>query len=226
MKRKILAIAAHPDDETLGCGATLLKHRASGDELTWVIVTRAYVPKWSSDLISKKAEEVRKAAKAYGIKKYFHLSFPAARLDRVPQSELMDELKKVITNIRPDTIYLVNGADVHSDHQAVFRAAMSVLKPFYMLKMGVRRVLCYETMSSTEAAAMALEKTKAFDPTVFNDVSPYLLKKLKILAMYRTETQPNPMPRGAEAVKALARLRGATVGVKYAEAFVLIRELL
>jgi LmbE family N-acetylglucosaminyl deacetylase len=113
---------------------------------------------------------------------------------------------------------------VHTDHQTIFTATMSVLKPCYMAGLGVRRVLCYETLSSTEAAPPQL--TRAFVPGVFCDITPYLERKIEILGFYETEAQADPLPRGQSAIRALARYRGATIGVQYAEAFMLVRELM
>jgi LmbE family N-acetylglucosaminyl deacetylase len=100
---------------------------------------------------------------------------------------------------------------------------MSVLKPFYMQRRGVRRVLGYETLSSTDAAPPRSDR--AFVPNVFSDITPYIDRKLEVMALYATEVQPEPMPRSASAIRALARFRGSTISAEYAEAFTLIREV-
>jgi LmbE family N-acetylglucosaminyl deacetylase len=201
---RIIVISAHPDDETLGCGATLLKHAANGDDLFWLIVTQAHEPQWPADVITRKATEVERVAEAYGMKEYFRLGFPTTQLDVTPEAGLIESIR-----------------DVHSDHRAVFSATTAVLKSIYMSSLGVRKLLCYETLSSTEAAAYP-----GFTPTAFNDVSPYLERKLQIMELYETEGQGDLMPRGSSAIRALARHRGATIGVEYAEAFSLVRELM
>ncbi len=220
----ILAITVHPDDETLGCGGTLLKHRAAGDKLFWLIVTEPRKPQWSSDVIAQKAAEVELVAAAYGMTRYFKLGFPAARLDVVPQVELMELIRSVISEVQPQIVYLIHDGDVHSDHHAVFGATMSVLKPFYMARLGVRRVLCYETLSSTEAAPDQL--SRAFLPNALNDITAHIERKLEIMGLYKSEIQPDPLPRGSSAIRALARYRGASIGVDYAEGFKLVRELM
>lgn len=219
----VLAISAHPDDETLGCGGTLLKHRALGDRVHWLIVTRAYSPQWSAALLRRKAGEVERVARAYGVSRYLHLDFPSTQLDTIPVSSMIAELRQVIAALRPRVVYLVHGGDVHSDHRAVFEATTAVLKSFRMAALGVRRLLSYETLSSTDAAPPSPDR--AFAPLVFTDITPYLERKLKIMALYRTEAQRDPLPRAPSAIRALARVRGATVGVRYAEAFMLIREV-
>ena len=220
---RVLVICAHPDDETLGCGGTMLKHVAAGDELTWAIATQAHEPQWSRETIELKAVEVDRVAEAYGVARHVRLGFPSSRLDVTPRSELMAAVGGVVEQARPELVYVVHPGDVHGDHADVFEATLGVLKAFRMGTLGVRRVLAYETLSSTDAAPPS--PARAFLPTVFSDVSDRLERKLEIMAFYESEAQPDPLPRGPEAIRALARLRGATVGVRYAEAFTLVREL-
>lgn len=221
---RILVISAHPDDETLGGGGTILKHRDAGDDLFWLVVTSTYKPRWSAEIIERKATEIERVAEAYGMKQYFKLGFPTVQLDTVPQADLIERVRDVISEVRPEIIYLVHDGDVHTDHHATFTATMSVLKPFYMSKFNIHRVLCYEILSSTEAAPPQLYR--AFIPSIFSDITPYIEPKIEIMNLYETEAQADPLPRGPSAIFALARYRGATVGVEYAEAFMLIRELM
>lgn len=224
MNRNVLVISTHPDDETLGCGGTLLRHRAAGDPLYWLVATQGYQPKWSAEIIERKAKEVERAAAAYGMEKLFKLGFPSTRLDTIPRNDLMDRILDVIEPVRPGIVYVVHGGDAHSDHQAIFAATMSVAKPFHMGRLGICRLLCYETMCSTEAAPP--QPDRIFLPNCFTDITPYLEKKIEIMSLYETEVQPDPLPRGPSAIRALARFRGATASIEYAEAFMLIRELI
>ena len=221
---RILTISAHPDDETLGCGGTLLKHAAQGDELYWMIATVCHEPQWSADTISRKAVEVERVAEAFGMKKFYKLGFPNAKLDTIGISELMDPIADVVGEVKPEIVYLLHGGDIHTDHFMLFTATMSVLKPFYMLKRGVKRVLCYETLSSTDAAPP--QWSRAFVPTIYSDISPYVDRKIEIMNLYETEIHADPMPRGSSAIRALARFRGTTISTEYAEAFMLIREIM
>ena len=220
---KALVISTHPDDETLGCGGTILKHLADGDSLFWLIVTEAHEPRWNEETTERMSTQVKRVAEAYGMEKCFKLGFPTVMLDTVPQDDLITKIREVVAEVKPDLVYVVHSGDVHSDHRAVFTTTMSVLKPIYMEQLGVRRVLSYECLSSTEAAAPNAET--AFIPNVFSDITPYLDRKIEIMQMYETEIQPEPLPRGPSAIRGLARYRGATIGVEYAEAFSLIREL-
>ncbi|MHA1289101.1 MAG: PIG-L deacetylase family protein [Candidatus Thorarchaeota archaeon] len=221
---RILTISAHPDDETLGCGGTLLKHQASGDSVYWLIVTQTYEPQWTKKEINQKATEIDQVSKAYGMKQYFKLGFPTVKLDTVPYSDLIGSIRKIISEVKPNIIYLVHPNDVHTDHNVVFTATMSVVKPFYMKKFGVKRILCFETLSSTETAPT--HSHKVFTPNLYHDISPFIERKIEIMGLFESEAQDNPMPRGPSAIRALARHRGATVGVEYAEAFELVRELI
>lgn len=220
---KILVISAHPDDETLGCGGTLLKHKEQGDALFWVIVTQVHEPQWSLQVAERKAGEVKRVAEAFGFEESFKLGFPTVRLDRVAMADLISHIHDALSESRPNVVYVVHGGDVHTDHRAVFTATMSVLKPVHMSRLGIRRVLCYESLSSTDAAPPMHER--AFSPNIFNDITPYIERKIEIVGYYETETQPEPMPRSPSAIRALARYRGSTIGVEYAEAFNLIREV-
>jgi LmbE family N-acetylglucosaminyl deacetylase len=221
---RVLAISAHPDDETLGCGGTLLKHGESGDELYWLIATVCHEPQWQADTIRRKAVEVERVAEAFGMKKTFKLGFPNARLDTVAVSDLMARVADVISEARPELVYLLHGGDIHTDHAALFTATMSVLKPFYMYKRGVKRIVCYETLSSTDAAPPRWER--AFVPSIYSEISRFIDRKIEIMQLYETEIHPDPMPRGESAIRALARFRGTTISAEYAEAFTLVRELM
>jgi LmbE family N-acetylglucosaminyl deacetylase len=220
----ILVLSAHPDDETLGCGGTLLKHRAAGDEVFWAIATVCSEPRWAAALINQKADEVNRVAEAYGITKFWRLGFPNARLDTVATADVMEELTGVVKEAKPQIVYVLHGGDIHTDHYALFTAAMSVLKPFYMARLGVRRVLCYETLSSSDAAPPRWER--AFVPNMFSDITLHIDRKIEIMQMYESEIHEDPMPRGPSAIRALARFRGAIISVPYAEAFTLVRELM
>lgn len=220
---RILAISAHPDDETLGAGGTLLKHKSEGDQLFWLIATQAQGKEWSLETREKKSLEVERVAKAYEMTQQIQLDFPAARLEATPQTELIEKIRKVIWDVNPEIIYLVHEGDVHSDHRAVYHATFSALKAFSMKKSSVRKILCWETPSSTDAGPP--RQHSAFVPNLYQEITPFIEKKIEIMGLYETEGQDDPLPRGRSALRALARYRGATVGVEYAEAFMLIREL-
>jgi N-acetylglucosamine malate deacetylase 1 len=220
---RILVIAPHPDDETLGCGGSLLKHKANGDSLSWLIATRGHEPQWSAELLARKETEISRVAAAYGFEDTFRLDFPTIKLDTLPLSEIIAAFRESVTKADPDLVYVNHWGDVHSDHRVVFEATMSVLKPFYSSIHGVKKVLSYEVLSSTDA--MPTNAARVFMPNVYVDVSDFLEEKLRIMALYESELQPAPLPRALDSLHALARYRGATIGVEYAEAFMLVREV-
>lgn len=219
----VLVISAHPDDETLGCGGTLLEHSASGDRLFWLILTKAHAPTWSETTIQTAANQVREVAAAYGFEKYFWPGLPTTLLDSLPMNDVIAPIRQAVDEVRPEQVYVVHGGDVHTDHQVVYQATTIVLKSFRMLPLGVHRLLSYECSSSTEAAPAT--NPIVFTPNVYRDITFHIERKLEILSLYKAEIQPDPLPRGLSAVRALGRYRGATIGKDYAEAFMLIREI-
>ena len=219
----VLVISVHPDDETLGCGGAILKHAAAGDAVHWLIATQTHEPIWAAETIIAKAVEVETVADAYGVREFHKLGLPSGQLDALPLSRMIDGIREFVARVQPQIVYVVHGGDIHTDHYAIFTATMSVLKPFYMNKQGVRRVLSYETLSSTDAAPT--QPHRMFAPNVFTEISPYLERKIEIMNLYATELHADPLPRGPSAIRALARFRGATIAVDYAEAFMLVREI-
>jgi LmbE family N-acetylglucosaminyl deacetylase len=221
---KILVISVHPDDETAGCAGTLLDHHTRGDDLYWLILTKAHSPHWSTDVIQAKEAEVQAVAKAYGIERCFWPGLPSTLLDTIPLNDIIEPIRAALETVHPQVVYTVHHGDIHTDHSVAFQAVTIVLKPFYMRKFSVQRLLSFETLSSTEAAPPLPERT--FVPNVFKDITPHIGRKIEIMQLYQTELQPDPLPRGPSAVKALARYRGAAIGAEYAEAFMLIREVI
>ncbi|MBI2552441.1 PIG-L family deacetylase [Candidatus Uhrbacteria bacterium] len=218
----ILVVAPHPDDETLGCGGTLLKHAGHGDQVYWLIMTKmSPVVGYSAEQISIREEEIKKVVEAYHFEKVFPLQYATTMLDTVPRRELMAAVSKVVKEVQPTTIYLPNRSDIHSDHRVTFETVMGAIKTFRAP--SVKRVLAYEVLSETEFAPSL--PTEAFMPNSFSDISDYLEKKIEIMHLYEGELGTHPFPRSAENIRALATLRGATAGVQYAEAFTVLKEI-
>jgi LmbE family N-acetylglucosaminyl deacetylase len=217
---RVLVVAPHPDDEILGCGGTLLRRVAEGAEVGCVFVTgMSEEAGWAPERIATRAAEIERVSRAVGFAQVFQLGLPPARLDTVAAGELVARLGGAFTAFAPEEVYLPNPGDIHTDHRAVFDAGAACCKWFRYP--SVRRVLTYETLSETE---FGLLPDAAFRPTTFVDISVHLERKLEILSMYESEVHPFPFPRSLEAMRALARLRGATAGFAGAEAFQLLRE--
>lgn len=220
---KVLFISVHPDDETLGCGGTILKHKAQGDEIYWLIFTNISEKEgWAKEQVKTRQKEIQQVADTYGFKGFIKLNFPTTKLDIIPMNDLITSVSKVIKEIEPNTIYLPNRSDVHTDHQIAFKTIISCTKNFrYPF---IKRILMYESLSETEFAP-ALPET-IFIPSVYVDITDFMGKKLKIIKVYKSEMMASPLPRGLEVVEALGRFRGSRIGVKYAEAFQLLIEII
>ena len=219
--KKVLVIAVHPDDETLGSGGTLLKHKVSGDEVCWLILTSANQRITSiPNIVKKQKAYVQSVALEYGFDEWRQLSFLSTELDRYPHGEIIQQVSGFIKETRPDIIYIHHHADVHSDHRIAFDAIYSSTKNFR--HPYIERILLYETLSETEFTPAI--RNNAFVPNVFNDITPYMDKKLEIMKLFTTEQMEEPLPRAMSSIGALARYRGSRIGVKYAEAFMLLFE--
>jgi LmbE family N-acetylglucosaminyl deacetylase len=212
---KVLVLAVHPDDETLGCGGTILKHKEKGDKIFWLILTRA-----KANIVDLRKQYVNEVAGTYNFENFKHLSFLTTELDRYPLGEIILEISKYIDQIRPTVIYLNFYNDVHSDHRVAFEAVYSCTKNFrYPF---IEKILMYETLSETEFAPAM--QSISFIPNVYVDITPYMEKKLQIMSIYESEVMKEPYPRSLSSIEALARVRGSRCGVKYAEAFMLLFE--
>lgn len=218
MKRSILVLAPHPDDETLGCGGSLLRWRREGAALHWVIATDM-TEAWPRARRRARDKEISAVARRYGFATTTRLGFPAAGLDALPLGRVIEALGKAVAAARPDTLLVPHAGDAHSDHRVCAEAADACSKWFRFP--SLRRVLAYETLSETDQAPL---HRPAFRPELFVGIERELRAKLAVMALYKGEGGPHPFPRGRRAVEALARVRGSTAGLKAAEAFALLRE--
>ena len=220
---KILAVSPHPDDETLGCGGTILKHKDIGDKIYWLIITNIDVKNgWDKDIVEKRQKEIETVTEMYGFEKTFKLDYPAAKLDTILVQEIIESISKVILEIEPEIIYLPNRSDVHTDHQITFKTAYSCTKNFrYPF---IRKILMYETLSETEFTPSLPENI--FIPNVFVDITKHFKKKLEIFKTYKSEMMKKTFPRSLEVIEAFDKYRGSQIGEKYSEAFVLLKEII
>ncbi len=221
MSKNILVISVHPDDETLGCGGTMLKHKASGDNIHWLILTKAN-PKITAikNILQLQNDYIRLAAKAYNFDTWEQLDFITTELEAYATGDLVRAISDSMVKVMPEVVYCNHFSDIHTDHQTAFSAIMSCTKNFRAPY--VKRILSYETLSETEFAPAT--QVNAFVPNVFNDITPYFQKKIKIMKLFTTELMDEPLPRAFSTIEALARFRGSRIGVKYAESFMLLFE--
>ncbi|OSQ24998.1 GlcNAc-PI de-N-acetylase [Campylobacter concisus] len=219
MKNKILIVAVHPDDETLGCGGTLLKHKHNGDKIYWLICTKIDE---GSDYYTTRENEIKQASDVYKFDGVFSLGLKTMRVDEYSMSELIGKVSKVINEVKPNIIYLPFRGDVHSDHRKIFEASYSCTKVFrYPF---IKKIYMMETLSETEFAPST--KEDSFIPNSFVDISEYFEKKIEIMKIFKSEVAEHPFPRSEKNIRALAVLRGATCGCEYAESFMLLKEIL
>jgi len=214
---QILVCSAHPDDETLGAGGSLIRWAGEGHEIHWLIATRAWEPQWPRSYLDAASKQIAAAAERLGVAHVHRLGFPAAATDTVPQYKLNDEVGAVIRSVAPERLLTVWSGDVHADHRAVADAVMVATRPYP--GQPVREVLAYETASSSEWG------TAPFPANVYVDISRQIDRKLDALAAYASEAKEPPHPRSLDGVRARAALRGYEVGTDYAEAFHLIRSI-
>lgn len=219
----VLVVAPHPDDETLGCGGTLLHHVCRGDEVYWLIVTDMSVNCGFSELqVIERQEEIQRVSQAYGFTGVYNLKLPPAELDGFPKGKLVSLIGKIINEVSPEIVYLPYRNDVHTDHRIVFDAVVSCSKWFRYP--SIRRVLCYETLSETDFGLHP--NLEGFTPNSFVDITDYINKKIEIAKIYKTEIGKFPFPRSPEVLEALARVRGAASGCLAAESFIILREII
>lgn len=221
--KKVMVLAVHPDDETLGCGGTILKHKAQGDQVFWLVMTgpqKGLMPHFTDEFLSKRDAMVDGIAEAYGFDETIKLNLPTQMLHTLDLRDIIQKVSEVFKCIQPNVIYMMYANDVHSDHRMAFDAVYSCTKSFrYPF---IERIYMIEALSETEFAVAIPGNT--FVPNVFVDISEYLDKKLEIMSMFKGEIQEEPYPRSLSSIKALARVRGSRAGVMYAEAFMLLYE--
>jgi LmbE family N-acetylglucosaminyl deacetylase len=218
--KNVIVISAHPDDETLGVGGTILKHVTNGDNVFWLIVTNVFENQgFSKERVESRQKEIGEVEKSLGISKTFLLNYPTMTLSSSSLIKMVPEISSVFSEVQPEIVYCLNRSDAHSDHRVIFDAVMACTKSFRYPY--IKQILMYECISETEFAPVLAEK--AFLPNYFVDITDFLDTKLNIMKIFESELGEHPFPRSLDNIKALAHFRGASVGVKYAEAFQLLK---
>ncbi len=225
---KVLVVAAHPDDEVLGCGGTIAKHAARGDDVSILIigdgVTARYLEsELDTDYANKQVNDIKKhcsdAAKILGAKNVTVLGNRCCRFDKVPLIDIIKSIEEKINETHPDIIYTHSPFDVNNDHSIVFKAILSATRPI-PFAFCVKTVLTFEVLSSTEWNFHA-----KFKPNIYEDINSSMDKKIEAMKAYQSEVREFPHPRSIEAIKNLAAKRGSEVGLNCAESFELIRDI-
>jgi len=219
---RTLVVAPHPDDEILGPGGTLLRRKAEGGTVGWVVVTAmASSSAVDQQKIQTRQKEIEKVRVGLGIdqKDIWFLNYSTTLLDTIPLGDLVTSISHAIREFQPEEIFVPFWGDAHSDHRMVFDAVAACTKWFRYPY--IKRVLAYETLSETDAS---IGHRDVFDPNVFIDISDWVDEKIRILKFYGTELGEFPFPRSEEAVRALSQVRGVASGFVAAEGFMLLRE--
>ncbi|WP_445636141.1 PIG-L deacetylase family protein [Nostoc sp. DSM 114161] len=224
-----MVIGAHPDDEVLGCGGTIAKHIQQGDRVDVLILAEGATSRTPQrdrqklqNELSALAEAAHQASEILGVTSLKLHDFPDNRMDSCNLLDIIKVIEQEIIKYQPDTIYTHHNGDVNIDHRRIHEAVITATRP--IPGSTVKTLLFFEVASSTEWQTPG--SAPAFTPNWFVDISETLSLKLKALVVYESEMRPWPHARSMEALEHLARWRGASVGLKAAEAFVLGRNLI
>ncbi|BAV65650.1 PIG-L deacetylase family protein [Sphingobium cloacae] len=218
---KALVIAPHPDDEVLGVGGTMARLARQGADVQVCILTRGDPPRFPAGATERVRRESAVAHRNLSVTQTHFCDLPAAELDRVPHAEMNARIGAVIDRMRPDALFVPFVGDIHLDHQLAFISALVAARPRHGQSPGL--ILAYETLSETNWYAPGV--TPAFVPNVFVDISETLEIKLEAFAAYESQVKAFPDERSIEALRALAKVRGASVFREAAEAFMLVRQI-
>ena len=223
----ILVVAAHPDDEILGAGATVARRIAEGNEAYALILGEGQTSRWGKrenagkDVVLALHKDSMEAAKVIGFTDVYLESLPDNRFDRLDLLDVVKLVEKYVGKEKPDIIYTHHQKDLNVDHRITFEAVLTATRP--MEDCPVREIFAFETVSSTEWNFGNRER--AFYPNVFVDVSGFFEIKCEAMRKYKSELCQFPHPRSIEMLEITAKRWGAIVGQQYVEAFELIRRI-
>jgi LmbE family N-acetylglucosaminyl deacetylase len=214
---RILVIAAHPDDELLGCGGTVALHTRAGDEVTSVIVCEGESLRYGPGGAGQ-ADAIRSAATTLGVTDVRTLGFADQRLETLALTDIITPLEKIVAEVQPRTVYCQYGYDINRDHQILFKALLVAVRPTVSC---IRSVLAFDTASSTEWAY-----PRTFTADTWVDISTTLDAKLAAMACYESEVRDYPHPRSLGALRNRAKAWGNQHCLDAAEVFMTVRRTL
>lgn len=214
MSNRVLVIAAHPDDELLGCGGTIASHTMNGDIVRSIILCEGETMRSQDGGEKQSATEA--AAKTLGVESAICVGLPDQHLDTLPIVDVIAPIEKAVREFQPNIIYVHSGSDINKDHQIVFEAALVALRPKNEF---IEEVCSFYIVGATEWGY-----PRSFNPDTwigFDETA--MQRKLAAFACYETELCDYPHPRSLEAIKNLAKMTGNQCCMEYAEAFETIR---
>jgi LmbE family N-acetylglucosaminyl deacetylase len=213
---KVLVIVSHPDDEVLGCGATIAKYTKNGNEVQVVFIADGFSSRLNDDNRDAVAKQV---AEILNCNQPIFLDFPDNQLDTIPLLEIVKKIEKVVDDFQPNIIYTHHFGDLNIDHQITHKAVMTACRP--QPNFCVKEIYSFETLSATHWQSSSMKSV--FNPNYFIDVNEFMDDKLRALQCYDSEMRDYPHARSYEAVKSLAKFRGSLAGLMAAEAFTIER---
>ncbi len=226
MADRVLVVASHPDDEILGPGGTLARHAAEGASVDILIMAEGATSRDDTrdsaaraNEISHLRESAARAAKILGLNPPRFGGLPDNRMDSLELLDVVKLVEATVAETRPNIVYTHHAYDLNVDHRITHEAVLTACRP--LPGSGVSAIYTYETVSSTEWGVTGNQ----FAPNHFVDMSAFLDRKIAALEAYGSEMRPSPHARSFQAVRALANMRGSTVGVIAAEAFMIVRQI-
>ena len=225
--KRILVIAAHPDDEVLGMGGTIAKYAARGDEIAVLIVTDGSTSQYRNDsklkeIIRTKKVETEKCADVLGVKHIFYGELPDMKLDVTPHIDINRVIENTIDDFRPTMVFTHFSGDVNMDHRRVYESTLVACRP--VTEQCVKQLFMYSVPSSTEWNAQTT--TNVFFPNWYEDINgEYAEKKYKAMECYKTELREYPHPRSIQYLRTADAAEGNRVGLFAAESFILLRSI-
>tara|TARA_Y100000022_G_C13159931_1_gene333497 strand:+ start:12 stop:677 length:666 start_codon:yes stop_codon:yes gene_type:complete len=218
---KILIVSAHADDEIFGMGGTLLKLSKNEDyDISWLILSKIWEPKWSAKEIASRDIAIKKINELIGFESIHHWDYEDNKLDTYSINELQDRLILLIDQIKPEIIYTPSVWDFNHDHRIACELIEMSTKSYY--SSSIKEIIAYEIPSSTDHSFSSIRK---FTPNLYHDITSTIDDKLKALELFESELKLFPHPRSKDYVKSLAMVRGGESGVKFAEAFHILKSL-
>ena len=223
-KKTILIVAAHPDDEVLGCFGTVAKLIRQGHEAYTLILSggktsRGNIQQFEIDNLRK---EMLKANELIGIKEVFQADFPDNAFDTVPLLNIIKKIEEIKNIVKPSIIFTHHIGDMNIDHQITHKAVLTATRP--MQDEPVKTIYSMEIPSSTEWNSYS--KDSIFVPNTFFDISETIEQKIEAMAIYNSELREYPHPRSLEFIREMAKYNGVKVGLKYSENFRLVRNII
>ena len=217
MGDRILALAAHPDDELLGCGGTIALHAMNGDHVTAAIACEAESLHYGESIVEQRAH-IKSAARTLGIEDTRLLGFPDQKLDTITLTEIITSLEKLVREIRPKIIYCHHGGDINRDHELLFKAVLVATRP---TEEYIQSIYAFDTASSTEWGF-----PRTFTPDTWVDISSTLPVKVEAMACYKREVREYPHPRSLQALEYRAKSWGNQSCLEAAEVFMTVRKVI